>query len=188
MRLYQELEKGLLKKMGGGGRKTPSTTRAIKRRQHKNPTDMQEPKIYSSPFCEAPWLTATLEASPNSRYCLAALTPPLKADDKFTGAHISGLVAAVQRATPSSWPCHCGCSACPWKGTDPCSLWVQVCHALVDVLSDRLFVLDWCSRTIGLLMASQWKFCRSHTFLSGRKDSYWEETIIKKQICLRETS
>lgn len=76
-----------------------------------------------------------------------------------------------------------GCSACPRE--------VQVCRALINVLSDQLFVLDGCSCIIDLLMASQLKFCHSHTFLlqkSGRKDSYWEETVIKKQICLCEMS
>lgn len=117
MRLYQELEKGLLKKKGK--KKIPSTTCAINLRQHKNSTDMQEPKIYSSPFCEAPWLTATLEASSNSRYWLAVLAPSLKADNKFTGAHMSALVAThvpialrnVQIATPSSWWYHQGAKA-----------------------------------------------------------------------------
>lgn len=173
-----------------GEKKTPSTTCVIKLRQHKNPADTQEPKIYSSPFCEAPWLTAALTASPNSRCWLAMLAPPLKADDKFTGAHISGLVAAhiataspdVQIATPSSWLCNGGCwssgvfsltlrrhgsmqSVGPgWQCFSKCAIW--------------LTGLGWCNCIIHLLMASQLKFCHSHTFLlqqSGRKDSYWGE-------------
>lgn len=167
---------------------------------------MQEPKIYSSPFCKAPWLTATAEASPNSRHWLAALAPPFEGDNKFTGAHISRLVAAhiataspdVQTATLVRFPTvllrlleRQGCSAGPREGTDPRRLWVEVCSALINMLSDRLFVLDWCSCVTDLLLASQWKFCQSHTFLlqqSRRKGSYWEETIIKKQVCLCEVS
>lgn len=47
MRLYRELEKGLLKEWGQG----ETTTCVIKLRQHKNSADsLQEPKVYSHPF------------------------------------------------------------------------------------------------------------------------------------------